>query len=81
MKRMLLENLDKLHTTKLGEERIRKNMSLECDDVIKWCKEIIERRDTRVLKKGKNLYIYADEYIITVNASSYTVITVHHQFY
>lgn len=81
MKRMLLENLDKLHTTKLGEERIRKNMSLECDDVIKWCKEIIERRDTRVLKKGKNLYIYADESIITVNASSYTVITVHHQFY
>ena len=56
-------------------------MSLECDDVIKWCKEIIERRDTRVLKKGKNLYIYADECIITVNASSYTVITVHHQFY
>ena len=81
MKRMLLENLDKLHTTKLGEERIRKNMSLECDDVIKWCKEIIERRDTRVLKKGKNLYIYADECIITVNASSYTVISVHHQFY
>ena len=36
----LLNNLDKLHTTKLGVERIKRNLSLDIDtsDIVDWCK-------------------------------------------
>lgn len=34
----LLKNLDKLHTTELGVERIKRNLSLDSDDVVDWCK-------------------------------------------
>ena len=34
----LLKNLDKLHTTELGVERIKRNLSLDTDDVVDWCK-------------------------------------------
>lgn len=35
----LLENVDKLHTTELGIIRIRKNLDLDTDDVVRWCKK------------------------------------------
>lgn len=38
----LLRNLDKLHTTELGVVRIKKNLSLETNDVVNWCKTKIE---------------------------------------
>lgn len=38
----LLKNLDKLHTTKLGVERIKRNLFLDTDDVVVWCKAKIE---------------------------------------
>ena len=31
---MLLENIEKLHTTQMGIERIKKNLQIETDDVI-----------------------------------------------
>ena len=34
----LLENINKLHTTELGIIRIRKNLNLDTDDVVQWCK-------------------------------------------
>ena len=37
----LLNNLDKLHTTELGVVRIKKNLSLDTDDVVGWCREKI----------------------------------------
>lgn len=37
----LIENIEKLHTTKLGTERIKKNLSLKNNDVVSWCKERI----------------------------------------
>ena len=33
----LILNLDKLHTTELGIGRIKGNLSLDVDDVVKWC--------------------------------------------
>ena len=38
----LLKNLDKLHTTELGVERIKRNLFLDTDDVVVWCKAKIE---------------------------------------
>ena len=37
----LLGNLDKLHTTELGAERIKRNLSLDTADVVDWCKTIL----------------------------------------
>ena len=35
----LILNLDKLHTTDMGVIRIRKNLSLDTEDVVHWCKK------------------------------------------
>lgn len=73
----LLENLAKLHTTELGAVRISRNVGLDCDDTIAWCREKICSPEAVIERKGKNWYITVDGCIITVNAYSYTVITAH----
>ena len=77
MENELLENLDRLHTTELGVIRIKKNLSLNVENVIEWCKEKISLSNAKIIRKGKNWYITIDNCIITVNAYSYTVITAH----
>ncbi|MBO8433757.1 MAG: DUF3781 domain-containing protein [Tyzzerella sp.] len=74
---ILIENIDKLHTTELGVERIKKNLQLETNDVVKWCKSKILKKDALIERKGKNYYISIDSSKITVNANSYTIITAH----
>lgn len=71
----LILNLDKLHTTKLGVERIRRNLSLDSEDVVEWCRARITAPEAVISRKGKNWYIHVNECIITVNAHSYTIIT------
>ncbi len=73
----LRKNLDKLHTTELGEERIKRNLSLDTDDVVGWCKTKINSANTVITRNGKNWYANAGNCIITVNVYSYTVITAH----
>lgn len=73
----LLRNLNKLHTTRLGVERIKRNLSLDTDDIVYWCKAKINSDNAVITRKGKNWYISIDNYILTVNAYSYTVITAH----
>ncbi|MBP5449116.1 MAG: DUF3781 domain-containing protein [Spirochaetales bacterium] len=76
-KHILLENIDKLHTTPMGIDRIRKNLGLGEIDVVEWCKSKILDPLAVIQRQGKNWYITIDGSIITVNASSYTIITVH----
>ena len=71
------KNLDKLHTTELGAERIKRNLSLDTDDVVGWCKTKINSANTVITRNGKNWYANAGNCIITVNVHSYTVITAH----
>lgn len=73
----LLMNLDKIHTTDLGVLRIKRNLFLDADDVVKWCKEKISSPNADITRKGKNWYITVDGCIITINAYSYTIITAH----
>lgn len=76
----LLNNLDKVHTTEMGIDRIKKNLSLECDDVVDWCKNQIKlagMQGEKISRKGKNWYVDIGCGIITVNAYSYTIITAH----
>jgi phage replication initiation protein len=61
----------------LGVIRIKKNLSLNVENVIEWCKEKISLSNAEITRKGKNWYITIDNCIITVNAYSYTVITAH----
>ncbi len=75
----LISNLDKLHTTELGVLRIKRNLSLDIDDVVDWCKEQIASPDSNIERKGKNFYITINGAIITVNAYSYTIITAHNE--
>ena len=34
----LVENIDRLHTTELGAGHIKRNLRLETDDVVQWCR-------------------------------------------
>jgi hypothetical protein len=72
----LAENLNKIHTTALGIIRIKKNLELKNDDVADWCKKQTKKAES-IIKKGKNWYVYTKDFIITINAKSYTVITAH----
>ena len=68
---VLPEHIDKIHTTEMGIGRIKKNLKLDDVDVVEYCKQKI--LDSR----GKNWYCSIDGVTITVNASSYTIITAH----
>ncbi|MCL2433570.1 MAG: DUF3781 domain-containing protein [Clostridia bacterium] len=77
--RELIKNIDKIHTTTLGAQRIRRNLGLcglDGDGVVVWCREMILRAD-EIVRRGKNWYVYAGDAVITVNAYSFTVITAH----
>lgn len=73
----LLANLDNLHTTELGVIRIKKNLVLDIDNVVEWCKTKIKSDHAVITRMGKNWYVNVDDCIITVNAYSYTIITAH----
>ena len=83
MNNELLKNLDKLHSTPMGIDRIRRNLGLGDDitDVVAWCKKQIESKDADIARKGKNWYCTIVGCIITVNAYSYTIITAHKMKY
>jgi len=74
-KQELLQNIDKLHTTKMGLERISKNLNINCP-VVNYCKALV-LQSNKIERMGKNWYVYADNAIITINAHSYTIITAH----
>lgn len=75
MNHPLLENLAALHTTELGAERIRRNLSLGAMDPMVWCREQIAAHSDGIVRRGKNWYVYGDGWVLTVNAGSCTVIS------
>lgn len=76
-KEILLENIDKIHTTKMGINRIKKNMKLDTKDIVLYCKYKILDKTCNIYKKGKNWYCEIDNIKITINSYSYTIITAH----
>lgn len=73
----LINNVSKIHTTKLGIERIKNNLGINTNNVVEYCKNKIADKKTKITKKGKNYYCEIDDIIITVNSYSYTIITAH----
>lgn len=76
-KDILITNIDKLHTTKMGIDRIKRNLKLNIADVEEYCKNKISDKNCKICKKGKNYYCENDNIIITINSYSYTIITAH----
>ncbi len=76
-KDVLLSNIDKVHTTSMGIDRIKKNLTLNNNDVVGYCKNKILDKNCNIYKQGKNWYCEIDNIKITVNSYSYTIITAH----
>lgn len=76
-KEILLSNIGKIHTTKMGIDRIKRNLKLDTNDVVNYCKNKVLDKDCNIYKQGKNWYCEIDNIKITINSYSYTIITVH----
>lgn len=79
--KILLDNLDKVHTTKMGIDRIKRNLKLDNIDVVEYCKNKIVNNACKIYKEGKNWYCEIDNIKITINSYSYTIITAHLRVY
>ena len=75
-KETLIENIDKIHTTEMGVGRIQKNLEIN-EEPVSYCISKLKQENSTVTKEGKNYYIEVDDCRITVNSSSYTIITAH----
>ena len=76
-KQILINNIDKIHTTKMGIDRIKKNLKLDIDDVVEYSKNKVLDKNCNIYKQGKNFYCEIDNIVITINSYSYTIITAH----
>ena len=76
-KNELLKNIDRLKTTLNGAIRIKKNLKINSVNPVEWCKTQIKGKNSTVCKEGKNYYVKANGYEITINSSSFTIITAH----
>ena len=76
-KYILLSNIDKIHTTEIGIDRIKKNLKLNTNDVVEFCKNKILDKNCNIYRHGKNWYCEIDNIKITINSYSYTIITAH----
>lgn len=75
-KQILLDNTDKIHTTEMGADRIKKIwnwIQLMRLNIAK-AKYLIK---AAIYKQGKNYYCEIDNIKITINSYSYTIITAH----
>ena len=52
-KDVFLSNIDKLHTTEMGVDRIKRNLKITTDDVIEYCKHKIQKDNCNIYRQGK----------------------------
>ncbi len=72
-----IENIDRLHTTPMGADRIKRNLKSDTDDVVGYCKNLILNPKCHITRQGKNWYCEIGNIRITVNSYRYTIITAH----
>lgn len=77
MKNGLLLNINRIHTTEQGKQRIKNNINLKSIDPVEYCINVVKNKDCLINKKGKNWYCELDNIVITINSYSYTIITAH----
>lgn len=61
----------------MGVERIKRNLDLQTNNVVDFCKDLVISPEAQIERNGKNWYITANNCRITINAYSYTIITAH----
>ena len=76
-KEILLSNIDKVHTTEIGIDRIKRNLKSDTNDVVEYCKNKILDKNCAIYKRRKNWYCEIGNIKITINPYSYTIITAH----
>lgn len=76
-KKILLDNINKIHTTEGGVDRIKRNLKIDTADVVKYCINKISDKSCHIYRQGKNWYCEVENIIITINSHSYTIITAH----
>ena len=76
-KKILLDNIDKVHTTEMGIDRIKRNLTIDTADVVEYCKNKVLDKNCNIYKQGKNWYCEVENIKITINSYSYTIITAH----
>ena len=76
-KQILLNNIGKVHNTEMGSVRIKKNLKLDINDVVEYCKQKVLDKNCNIYKQGKNWYCEIDNKRININSYSYTIITEH----
>ncbi|WP_405296187.1 DUF3781 domain-containing protein [Methanobrevibacter sp.] len=75
-KKVLLENVDRIHTTEMGIGRIQRNLGID-EEPVGYCISKLKKENSIVVKEGKNYYVEVDGCRITINSSSFTIITAH----
>ncbi|WP_304124163.1 DUF3781 domain-containing protein [Methanosphaera cuniculi] len=76
-KQVLLNNIHKLHTTKLGIDRIQKNLELDSDNIVDYIESLILNENCNIYTKKVRIYCEVNNIKICINSSSYTIITAH----
>ena len=76
-RKVLLDNINKIHTTELGVDRIKRNLKIDIVDVVEYCKNKVLDENCHIYKQGKNWYCEIENVKITINSYSYTIITAH----
>ena len=76
-KKILLDNIAKIHTTEMGVDRIKRNLKIDTVDVVEYCKNKMLDKNCNIYKQGKNWYCEVENIKITINSYSYTIITAH----
>ena len=67
-KQILLDNISKVHTTEMGIDRIKKNLKLNTNDVVEFCKNKILDKNCNIYKQSKNWYCEIDNIKITIES-------------
>lgn len=61
----------------MGIDIIKKNLKLDINDVVEYCKNKVLDKNCNIYRQSKNGYYEIDNIIITINSYSYTIITEH----
>ena len=77
-KKILLDNIDKVHTTEMGIDRIKRNLKIDTTDVVEYCKNKVLDKNCNIYKQGKNWYCEVENIKITINSYNYTRIIHEH---
>lgn len=71
----VIRNIEKVHVTPFAEERIRHNIP-DCElTPLELCRQIILDPETTFVNVGKNWNIGNKQYTMSLNTSTYVVIT------